>query len=336
VTISNEKKLDEQHRLLAMREYLRVHATPVDKSFEAEVVAACVKKVQPTIDAHNQHTGEIIVGAIARDLGVRFEEVKNATDIEQLTQKYLVEKKELGFGLLAQELADPSVDALLFQRVNASGEAPDRWVAVINLQATEARAYWSRPHEIVHRLAEPPQRRLPFFRHRSDHENRVERIIDLGAAELAFPRSVFGRIVKGVAHLELTWDLVRAVRKKFAPTASLQSAAKACLHYWPHPAFLLTAQLRGRVQRPREAVALRINIDGFSPGVEKSGVHFYPNMRVPQSSPLFATHQLVQQITDYEDLGKWTTSGGSALPDRRALTSGMHVGSVVYGLISLM
>lgn len=336
MTPSNEKQLDERHRLLAMREYLRVHASPDDKNFESEVVAACVKKVQPLIDAHKDCTGELIVGAIAKDQGIRFEEVKTAADIEHLTQKYLVEQKELGFGLLAQELADPSVDALLFQRLHASGEAPDRWVAVINSQETESRAYWSRPHEIVHRLAEPPQRRLPFFRHRTDHGNRVERIIDLGAAELAFPRSVFGQLVQNVAHRDLTWDLVQAIRKQFAPTASFQSAAKAFIHYWPHPVFLLTAEVRGRVSQPSKDVALRVDIDGFSTSAAFSGVRFFPNMRVPESSPIFQTYQSAQPITDYENLGKWTTSGGSSLSSRRALTSGIRLGSVVYGLVSLM
>jgi hypothetical protein len=85
--------------------------------------------------------------------------------------------------MLAHELSDRNVDALLFQRMHAAGDAQDRWVAVLNLTATQARAYWSRPHELIHRLAEPPQRRLPFYRHRTDSQNRLERIIDFGAAD---------------------------------------------------------------------------------------------------------------------------------------------------------
>ncbi len=332
---SNEQRLDETHRLLAMREYLRVRASPGDRSFEAEVVDACLKKVQPVIGAHSDCRGEVIVSAIAKGLGVRFEEVKTAEDISNLQQKYLHEQKELGFGLLADELADRSVDALLFQRVHAAHDAPDRWIAVINLQETEARGYWSRPHEIVHRLAEPPQKRLPFYRHREDHKSRLERIIDLGAAEIAFPKSVYGRIVQGVAHRQLTWDLVQAVRKRFAPSASLQSAAKAFLRYWPHPAFLLTASVRGRRSRPQDDVALRIDIGGFSESAERSGVRFLPNMRVPPTSPILQTHRSAQSVADSENLKSWTTSRGEKLPDRRALTSGIRLGPVTYGLVSL-
>ena len=109
-----------------MREYLRVRALPEDQAFEAEVVDACVRKVQPLIDANAECTGELIIGAIASHLGVRFEEVKTPADIDILERKYLVEQRELGFGRLSQELADPSVDALLFQRLNVAHDAPDR------------------------------------------------------------------------------------------------------------------------------------------------------------------------------------------------------------------
>jgi len=195
---SKEKQLDDTQRLLAMREYLGVRARPDQASFESEVVDASVSKVRSVIDRHAGACGETIIAAIARELCVRFEEVRTGADIEQLEQKYLVEKKELGFGLLSHELADPEVDALLFQRMHAQPDAPDRWVAVLNLQASQARAYWSRPHELTHRLAEPPQKRLPFFRHRTDAQNRVERIIDLGAAEGGLP------VQLALAHPHLT------------------------------------------------------------------------------------------------------------------------------------
>ena len=331
---SNEQHLDERHRLLAIREYLHVRALPENQAFDAEVVDACVRKVRPVIDAYSDCTGEVIVAAIAKRLGVHFEEVKTPADIDILEQKYLVEQRELGFGRLAQELADPSVDALLFQRLHVVQDAPDRWIAVINLQETESRGYWSRPHEIVHRLAEPPQRRLPFFRHRTDSENRIERIVDLGAAELAFPQSVFGQLVQRVTRRELAWDLVQAIRQQFAPSSSVLAAAKAFLRYWPQPAFLLVAKVRGRRQRPSVDVALRIDIEGFSLSAERSAVWFFPNMRVPETSPIWQTHESMQSVTEYENLATWSTSRGDALPACRALTSGLRLGSVVFGLVS--
>jgi hypothetical protein len=333
---SKEKALDDAQRLLAMREHLRVRARPDQPSFEAEVVEASVSQVRSVIEQNVHATGETIIALIAAQLGVRFEEVRTDEDIAHLEQKYLVEQRELGFGLLTHELSEPGVDAILFQRMHAAHNAPDRWVAVLNLQETQARAYWSRPHELMHRLAEPPQRRLPFYRHRTDALNRLERIIDLGAAEIAFPGVAIRPRVMRVGSHELTWDLINAIRAGFAPTSSLLSAAKAVLRFWPQPAFLLQARMRGRVSRPDVDVALRVNVEGWTESTKDSGVQFFPNMRVPQSSPLFQTFETKRNISDIESLGSWETSRGSRLPDRRSLTSGMSLGSVVYGIVSLV
>lgn len=334
--VSKEKLLDDEQRLLAMREYLGIRAQPRDVAFDSEVVAVAVGKIEPIIARYAHAPGEVIVGAVAKQLGVRFEEVRSSADIQRLEQKYLVEQKELGFGLLAREMADETVDALLFQRMHAAKGAPDEWVAVLNMTSTEARAYWSRPHELTHRLAEPPQRRLPFYRHRTDFHNRLERIIDLGAAEIAFPASAFGPRVKRVAGEDLTWEFVKSLCAEFAPTCSLLSAAKAILRFWPQPAFLVKASFRGRRSRPHSDKALRIDVDGFSPSALQTGVHFYANMRVPPSSPIAHTHETGRNITDVESLGRWVTSSGSKLPDRRALTSGLHTRYAAYGLVSLL
>lgn len=319
-----------------MREHLGVRARPDQPSFEAEVAEASVRQIRSVIERNAQATGEAIIAAIATHLGVRFEEVRTDHDIAHLEQKYLVEKRELGFGLLARELADPGVDAVLFQRMHAAHDAPDRWVAVLNLQETQARAYWSRPHELTHRLAEPPQRRLPFYRHRTDAQNRLERIVDLGAAELAFPAVAVGPRVLRVGHKELTWDLINTIRADFAPTSSLLSAAKAVLRFWPQPAFLLQAKMRGRSSRPTTDVALRVNLEARTDSASASGVQFYRNMRVPNTSPLLHTFATKRHISDIESLGRWVTSGGSGLPDRRSLTSGLSLGTVAYGIVSLI
>lgn len=333
---SKEQRLDQRQRLMEMREHLRLRVMPDDPSFEREVISACVRQVQPSIDAHADSTGEQLSAAIAAHLGIRFEEVRTPADIRALERKYLHEQRELGFGQLADEMADPMVDALLFERHRVAPDAADRWVAVLNIQETEARAYWSRWHEIVHRLAEPPQRRMKFFRHRTDHGDRLERLIDLGAAELAFPKTVYGPLVAQVGYRELTWGLVQRVQRQFAPTSSLLSAAKAFIRFWPNPAFLLTATLKTSKQRPNELPALRISVEGFNASAEKSGVRFIQNMRVPSTSPIFQTHLSSQEQSDFENLESWTTRGGTRLPNRRVLTTAVRLGAVVYGIVTLV
>ena len=336
VVTTREKYLDQRQRLQKMREHLRIRVSIDDTSFETEVVAACMKEVQPIIDAHADRTGEEINAAIARYLGVHFEEVRTQADIQRLERKYLVERREIGFGQLAEELADKTVDALLFQRLHAEPRAHDRWVAVLNIQESAARAYWSRPHEIVHRLAEPPQQRFRFFRHRTDAENRLERIIDLGAAELAFPRSIYGAQVARAAHRELTWETLRVVHRHFAPTASLLAAAKAFVRYWPQPAFLLTAMLKRSKQRPNEPPALRISLEGFSDTASLTGIQFIPNMRVPKSSALTNAFMSSREEAAFENLATWTTRSGTCPPDCRVLTAAVGLGHVAYALVSVV
>jgi hypothetical protein len=135
---------------------------------------------------------------------------------------------------------------------------------------------------------------------------------------------------------DLSWELIRTLRSDFAPTSSLLAAAKAVLHYWPRPSFLLQAAMRGRLARPGTDVALRIDVLGLSPSAARSGVQFFKNMRVPPSSPIAQTFNCGRDITDMESLGRWVTSNGDGLPDRRALTCGAQLGPVTYGFISLL
>jgi hypothetical protein len=278
-------------------------------------------------------TGETIIEAIASHLRVKFEEVVTPDDIKVLERKYLVEQRELGFAMLESELRKPDVDALLFERMHAEETDRDKWIAVLNLQASRARAYWSRPHELVHRIAEPPQGRLPFFRHKADYENRLERLIDLGASGLAFPAAAFAPVVACHAAAPLTWSAVKEIGTTFAPTASLQSVAKASLDHWPRPAILLIASLRSKRHDPHGQRELRVTIDGFSSGGRNCGVLFFSNMRVPITSPLMHAFMTQSEVTEFEMLSEWKTSDGKSLPDRRALTSAIGVQGRAYALV---
>lgn len=332
--MSKEKLLDQQQRLFAIREHLKIKVKPESPDFADEVSAACFEKVRPVIERNAGEQGEKIINAVAFHLGVRFEEVTSPEDIARIENKYLVEQKELGFGVLSDEISRKDVDALLFQRMHAHEHAPDRWVAVLNLQESRARAYWSKPHELTHRIVEPPQRRLPFFRHKSDYENQLERLIDLGAASLAFPRVAFGPVVEAHAKGLLTWDTIKEIGQTFAPTTSLQSVAKAVLNCWQAPAVLLIAQVRPKRNDPFGQKDLRISLNGFSPQNQKHGVMFFENMRVPMGSAVMRAYREDREVTELENLRQWVTSQGSALPDRKALVSAISLQNRVYALIS--
>jgi len=330
----SHKQLEQRNRLARIREHLDLR-TPIDSpAFEQDVVNACRERIDAMLEHQQPRSGEEVLVHVARRLQVRFEEVHDDHDLESLEHKYLREQREIGFAQLSIEFEKPNVDALLFERLHADPNATDKWVAVLNLQETTSRGYWSRSHELIHRIAEPPQFNLRFYRHRNDKQNRLESLIDKGAAELAYYRRLFAPTVDAVRSEPLTWDLIGNIRARYAPSSSQRACVHATLRHWPRPAFLLTARMAGRRRRPNTDVALRIEIQGFSQGASH-GVFFFDNMRVPPSSPIWHCFQSGEAISAVEQLGLWTTSKGDCLPDVRALTSAYKWDGKVEALISL-
>jgi len=328
------KDLEQRNRLARIREHLDLRTSIDSPAFESNVIDACRERIDAMLEGMQLGSGEEVLAHVAAHLQVRFEEVHDDRDLEELEKKYLREQREIGFAQLSMEFEKPNVDALLFERLNADPEAADKWVAVLNLQETTSRGYWSRSHELIHRLAEPPQYNLRFYRHRNDKQNRLESLIDKGAAELAFYTGLFAPTVDSLRNSPLTWELVEIIRSRYAPSSSRRAAIHAVLRHWPRPAFLLAARMAGRRGRPKTDVALRIQIQGFSP-TARGSVFFFDNMRVPHSSPIWHCFESGESLSAFEQLGLWTTSQGKRLPDVRVLTSAYRWGDEVSALVSL-
>src|SRR5438132_10611098 len=94
--------------------------------FEREVVSDCVARIEPILRTARPTNGEDVVTVLARHFSVQFEEVRGSHDIDALERKYLAGKGELGFAQLRPEMADKSVDALLFQRMEAKPDDEDK------------------------------------------------------------------------------------------------------------------------------------------------------------------------------------------------------------------
>src|SRR5690349_5078699 len=122
--------LDQRSRLARMRAHLDIR-TPIDSPrFADDVAEACRWQIDALLDGAKLNGGEDVLDHLARRLHVHFEEVHADPDLARLEQKYLHEKREIGFGQLAKQFSDPQVDALLFERERAAADAPDKWVAV--------------------------------------------------------------------------------------------------------------------------------------------------------------------------------------------------------------
>ena len=322
-------KLEHQNKLERIRNYLGISHRVQDTRFNTAVRHAAVKRLKKI---HGQRAnivaGEEFLEKTASHLNIKFEEVRSQSDITRLEDHYL-KRNEIAFGQLELELSKSDVDALLFRRQKKEGH----FVAVLNLQDTESRAFWSRAHEISHRLIEPPQKEI-MFRHRANLANSVEELVDLVAAEIAFYEPLFSPIVTAYCNQPLSWNVVHEIKQIFAPTASKFALVKAILRYWRQPAFLIYAALRTRKNKDNEQPSLRISIKGINQYSRECEVYFIKNMRVPLSSPVYHTFSTGTPIEDFEILSNWITSNGHKLANVEAYTSATPYDNGVLALIS--
>lgn len=323
-------------RLDAVAEHLDIQIDPEDDGFNDAVISSCLSKVAPIIADASATTGEEILAAVGRYYSVLFEEVRSSADIERLEQKYLRGQREIGFAQLQNELANPNVDALLFQRQKAQQHDRDKWVAVLNLQQTETRSFWNRAHELSHRIAEPPQGLLPFKRHGLEKTEPIERLMDLIAAEIAYFPEVFVPLVVGRQTESLTFELVQSLKAVFAESSSLLAAANAVVNSWPKPAISLTAKFDGRKRNPHKDVALRVFPQARNSAARVDNELFViPRMRVPQNSVVCEVQRSGIPQTAVENLATWSTSSGQKLKDMNVLISAtLAFQESIYVLIS--
>lgn len=323
-------------RLDAIAKHLKVKSRYEDPTFATDVRTACLAQIAPTLREHGPFTGENIAQCLGDELHLTFEEVHGPHDVTKLEEHYLKGKKEIGFAQLRGELENPGTDALLFQRINAEPDAPDSWVAVLNLQEGRSKAYWNKFHELSHRIAEPPQKILPFRRHQFEASNPIEALIDSVASDFAFYEPIFRPLVETYAKTcRLNFETIEQIRNQYAPTASLLATMKAVVNYWPRPAASLIAELRGRKSAPETDVALRVSPQGYNARANRIGLLFYPNMRVPMGSPIHRTYLTRDDQNTSENLGDWQTSSGDALPEVEVYTSARRVNERVYAVLSV-
>ncbi|MCA9217181.1 MAG: hypothetical protein KDB27_29130 [Planctomycetales bacterium] len=307
-------------RLDAVADHLDIRIDAEDEGFNEAVISTCLTKVAPIIADASATSGEEILAALGNHFSVRFEEVRSQADIQRLEQKYLKGQRELGFAQLEKELANPNVDALLFERQQAEVWDDDKWVAVLNLQQTEARSFFNRAHELSHRIAEPPQGLLPFKRHGLERGEPIERLMDQIGAELAFFPDVFVPLVEARQAEQLTFGVINELRTQFADSSSLLAAVNAVVNAWPKPACCMTAKMAGRKRKPNEAVALRVFPQSRNTLAHDANELFViQRMRVPKTSVVYEVFTNGGTRTAVENLSTWSTSGGKKLRDENVL-----------------
>jgi len=332
---ANSRTLETSLRLDAIVNHLGIAKHWEDNGhMEVDVISACRDKVSSLL-TKIEPKGEILAQVIATHFQVQFEEVRTNFDIDKLEEVYLYGKKELGFAQVREEIASPSVDALLFQRINATSSDRDRWVAILNLTITEDRAYWNKFHELAHRLAEPPQPVLPFKRQKVNDRDEVERLIDLVAGSIAFHPSLFSPHVSPLQKMPLSFEIVEMVRQAYAPTASLLSVTNAIVSAWPRPALAFVASMQPKRSGDGTRLDLRVQPQSRNKLAVEANLILRPNMRVPINSAVYETFRTGISSLVTESTNIWTFSTGGSIPIHPITLAGISLGERVYGIMSL-
>lgn len=289
---------------------------------------------------------------VTRRLQMVFDEVRADADFDRIKEQYARAKKDPVFATLRFRFDDPenpTYGALV--RRNVGDDAPDRFVAVIDCRGAKlARRFFTRWHEIAHRLTTHADHGATEPAYRSEHDP-LERLMDEIAGHAGFYEPLFGPVFRE-AHAGrplLTFGTVEAVRGGGFPEASFQATLNACAKRMPTPVVYLEAALGHK-----KAVRKRIGdksptlFDGGGPpagelravklvandAAHREGFVIPTNMRVPEASVirrLFADNGTGEGEAR-EDLG-WWESQGKALARRAVAVQARRVADRVIAVV---
>ena len=299
-------------------------------NIEGKIIGHCVERLRSWVSVHGKpETLSDLVTEFATSLDMRITEVRDQDDIDAILDEMMPVEKAAIMGLKKEFGED--TDAVTFLRLDRKPWDQAYW-AIINCQGWhEYRRYFSKWHEIVHRLLEGDQMSFAFRHTKADRPEPEEVLVDRVAARLAFYSDMFEPVVCDEFGRDgrLTFDAIDRVRERIAPDASREATAIACLQHISTPAWFLQCRQGLKVsevrrlndpqmsffpEEPPEA-KLRVRSGSSSPSAEDLAIRFHPNMRVPESSivTLGFNDSWGLPKQGVEALHAWETSSGGPI-----------------------
>lgn len=299
-------------------------------NFEDMIVEHCLARLRAWVAAHGTpQTLSQLANEFAVSLDMQITEVRTEDDIDAALEEVAPVQKMV-IGELRTEFGG-NTDAITVRRLDPKPWDREYW-ALINCQGWhEFRRYFSKWHEIVHRLLDGQQLSFAFRRTSGNRPEPAEALVDRVAATLAFFPDMFEPVVREEFTKEgrLTFDVIDCVRERIAPDASREATANACLRHIPSPVWFLQCRMglkaseMRRLNNPQMSffpevspeAKLRVRNGSSSPSAEELGIRFYPNMRVPESSIVsLGFHDVWGDLQlGIEALDAWETSSGGPI-----------------------
>ena len=323
-------------------------------NFEDMIIEHCLTRLQAWVAVHGTpRTLSELANEFAASLDLRITEVRTEDDIDAVLEEVAPVQKAV-IGDLKTEFGGDT-DAITVRRLDPKPWDREYW-AIINCQGWhEFRRYFSKWHEIVHRLLDGQQLAFAFRRTRENRPEPAESLVDRVAATLAFYPDMFEPVVRAEYTNEgrLTFGVIDTVRERIAPDASREATANACLRHVPSPVWFLQCRmgLRASEERrwyspqmsflPEESpeAKLRIRNGSPSPSADDLGIRFHPNMRVPESSivTLGFNDAWGEPKVGTEALEAWETSTGGPIGYGKIHLEAMRsVNGEVWAIAQLM
>ena len=297
---------------------------------EDAIIRHCLDQFRGWLSSYGEFEAlSDVVDDFATSLDMRLEEVHSPADIETLLDG-MPPIERAAIAASGAEFGE-STDALTILRVNRQ-PWERAYLAIINCQESHIyRRYFSKWHEIVHRLLEGDQLSFAFRETKVDRPEPGELLVDKVAAELAFFPDIFGPVVREECTAEgrLTFASISRVRERVVPEASYDATLRACLRHSDAPVWLLRCSMGMKADEMRRLNSpqmrlipdklpeekLRVREVVRSIHTEGTNVHFHRNMRVPESSIVFRAFEGAQaaRVEATETLAIWETSSGGPI-----------------------
>jgi len=289
---------------------------------------------------------------LCAELNLAVHEIHSDEDMNLFIREYAGAKGETVVASLPMQLEGDCCGVLIRLRNSAANGEPC-YAAFIDCRGTKrARRFFTRWHEIAHRLTFYEQEEMAF-RHttvRTVNRDPIERMMDMIAADLGFFEPLFGPVLRNIlGDKELTFDVIEAVRSQFCPDASFEATVNACLARMSRPAIIVEAWLEHKksekhlieagsssgikVRIPKKE--LRVQRVHANDAARIKKMIIPKNMRVPVNSVIMQCFQshFPKCATAVENLSDWTSSSGGSLPRRIISVSARSFGDSVVAII---
>lgn len=300
---------------------------------DAIPVTSILNYCQSRIDSWVSEAGGVtninaLESLVAQKLQLVFEEIRTDHDWERLKEVYARGKKEFVFGAMRTKFDDVRnmTYGALVQRRNASSTDHDLFIAVIDCRGNKsARRFFTRWHEIAHRLTTHADMQEPVYR--SEHDP-IESMMDEIAGHIGFYGPLFHPALQRalIDQPYLKFGAIEKIINDVFPDASFQATLFACTRRLLRPVVYIEGALAHKKAVQRRLATPSLFEDDPPPlelravkvipnkAAQNEGFRIPKNMRVPASSVIYRIFDSDTQSTSgrsVECMSQWESKGKS-------------------------